>query len=109
MLIVSEDNSIFLTRGDNAEIEITLTKDGQTYDYSNDDVKFGMKRSAFDTDCVLEKEIVDGKLVLTEDDTKDLEFGDYLYDVELRTEVEGEEQVYTPIAAAKFSIGYNVL
>lgn len=116
MLVVDEKNNIMLTRGDSAKFKLTLTdSEGETYDYSNDEVKFGIKRSAFDASCVLEKTVVDGAIELEPADTESMEFGDYLYSVEVRhtveAETEGEEdkiEVYTPIVA-KFSLGYNVL
>ena len=116
MLTVDEKNNVVLTRGDSAKFELTLTdSEGETYDYSNDEVKFGVKRSAFDASCVLEKTVEDGVIELEPADTESMEFGDYLYAVEVRhtveAESEGEEdkvEVYTPIVA-KFSLGYNVL
>lgn len=108
-------NSIFLTRGDSAELTLSLTdSQGSPYDFSGDTVRFGVKRNAFDAECVIEKTVTDGKITFAPEDTESLEFGDYLYDVEVRHTVNaGEEneavQVYTPIAAAKFSLGYNVL
>lgn len=111
MLVVDENNNIKITRGDSAELTIALKDaEGETYDYSEDVVKFGVKRSAFDTSCVIEKTVTDSKVVLTPADTETLEFGDYLYDVEVRHTNESEEvEVYTPISAARFTIGYNVL
>lgn len=116
MLVVDEKNNVTLTRGDSAKFTLTLTdSEGEAYDYSNDVVKFGVKRSAFDASCVLEKTVEDGVITLEPADTEGMEFGDYLYAVEVRhtveAETEGEEdkaEVYTPIVA-RFSLGYNVL
>lgn len=116
MLVVDEKNNVTLTRGDSAKFELTLTDSkGETYDYSNDKVKFGVKRSAFDATCVLEKDVIDGVITLEPADTESMEFGDYLYSVEVQhtieAESEGEEdkiEIYTPIVA-RFSLGYNVL
>lgn len=112
--INSTTNSIMLTRGDSAEITVAFTdSEGNPYDASGDTVKFGVKRSAFDAECVLEKTIENGKITFTPDDTKNMEYGDYLYDVEItHVDDSGEEpvtSVWTPIAAARFSLGYNVL
>ena len=117
MLVVdSESMNIKLTRGDSAKFELTLTdSEGETYDYSNDTVKFGVKRSAFDENCVIEKDVVDGVITLEPADTESMEFGDYLYSIEVRHTVEAESEeeedkveIYTPIVA-RFSLGYNVL
>ncbi len=116
-MLTIDGNKIVLTRGDSAEIELTLTDaQGETYDYSDDTVTFGIKRSVYDKDCVLTKTVENGKISFEPSDTETLEYGDYLYDIEVRHTVEAESeeeedtvQVYTPIAAAKFTLGYNVL
>lgn len=116
MLVVDEKNNVTLTRGDSAKFTLSLTdSEGESYDYSNDEVKFGVKRSAFDASCVLEKDVIDGVITLEPADTESMEFGDYLYSIEVKhtveAESEGEEdkvEIYTPIVA-KFSLGYNVL
>lgn len=107
MLVIDNSNGITLTRGDNAELHLTLTSGGETYDYSNDKVVFGVKRSAFEENLILEKIVdEDGNIVLEHDDTKNLEFGDYLYSIRLETE---DGEVYTPIAGARFSLGFDIV
>lgn len=118
-MFIINGNKITLTRGDTAKITVSFTDEGgDPYDFSDDVVKFGVKRSAYDTECVLEKTIdsATGKFELTPADTKDMEYGDYLYDIEIQHTIEGETEededtveVYTPIAAAKFTLTYNVL
>lgn len=115
MLKINEtDMSIMLTRGDSAEIELTV-KDaqGNTYDYSNDTAKFGIKRSALDKNVLLEKTFDEnGKIYFDPDDTKDMEFGDYLYSVELtNVDESGEEPVTTvnTVIVSTFTLGFNVL
>lgn len=113
MLKVGEHNEVFLTRGDSACLGLSLEDgSGNPYDFSNDSVKFGLKRSAFaNGNCIIEKTFdEEGKIYFSPADTEKLEFGDYVYDVEVR--VTGEDEtvdVYTPIAAAKFTLGFNVL
>lgn len=118
MVKIDEKMGITLTRGDSASFTLTIEDaEEQTYDFSNDVVKFGVKRSPFDKDCILEKTFdEEGKITFTPADTENLEFGDYLYDVEVRhtTEAESEAEedvvdVYTVIAAARFTLGWNVL
>ena len=116
MLTVDEKNNILLTRGDSAKFELALTdSEGEAYDFGGDEVRFGVKRSAFDATCVLEKTVEDGVITLEPADTESMEFGDYLYAVEVRHTVEAESEeeedkieIYTPIVA-RFSLGYNVL
>lgn len=108
MLKIDENMGITLTRGDSAELTLTLTDgSGETYDFSADTVRFGVKRSPLDTgEPVLVKTVENGKITFEPNDTAAMEFGDYRYDVEVVTEAGA---VYTPIAAARFTVGYNVL
>ena len=118
-IIDADSNAIKLTRGDTAKFTVSFTDEGgDPYDISNDVVKFGVKRSPFDSECVLEKTIdsATSKFELTPADTASLEYGDYLYDIEIQHTIEGETEededtieVYTPIAAAKFTLTYNIL
>ena len=110
-LIIDEKNNIFLTRGDNASLSVSLVDEqGDPYDASNDRLYFGVKRSALDASCILEKELEDSVLTLTHDDTAELPFGDYLYSIRLEHENEDEElEYYTPIAAARFSLGFDIV
>ena len=138
MFVIDETtNAIKLTRGDTAKITVSFTDEqGDPYDFSEDTVTFAVKRSAFDAEPVIEKEIDSetGELVLQREDTIGLEFGDYLYTVTIEhtveaesddevdagseaeddseeTESEEEETVveyYTPIVS-KFSLGFNII
>lgn len=116
MLTIDQNNGITLTKGDSAVLELTIQdSEGNTYDYSNDLVEFGVKRSALDkTEPILKKTFEDGKITFTPEDTEAIEgYGDFQYDVQVThtDEVEGEEvdTVYTVIAAARFTLGYNIL
>jgi len=106
-MIIDEQNNIRIVRGDTGEATVSLVdSSGNAYKFSENDVlKFGVKRSAFDSALVIEKTIDTAtcKLVLESADTN-IDFGDYLYDVRLYS----DGKVYTPIAG-KFSVGYNVL
>ena len=112
-MIIDEQNNIKIVRGDTAEITVKLESGGEPYVFTeNDYLKFGVKRSAFDSALVIEKDIPTDtcKLVLDSEDTANLEFGDYLYDVRLYSvdSETGAVSVCTPISG-KFSVGYNVL
>ena len=112
MVKKDEHNGITLTRGDTAVFKIALEDgNGNPYDYSGDTVKFGVKRSAFDTDCVLEKPVNEnGEVVLDPADTASMDFGDYLYSVRLyHSSGESDTDVYTPIASARFSLGFDII
>lgn len=113
-MLTIDGNKIVLTRGDSACIELTIKDaEGNDYDYSGDTVVFGVKRSVNDKECVLTIPVTDNKITFTPEMTKNMQFGDYLYDVQLtHVDDSGEEpvtSVYTVIAAAKFVVGYEVV
>lgn len=89
-----EDNKIKLTRGDTLTAQIALTKNGATYTpVEGDKIMFYLKRNLMDIprsrfiqeEPSIEKEVDIDTLVLTiePDDTKDLRFGEYVYDLEI--------------------------
>ena len=83
--------SITLTRGDTFKAQISITdKDGNPYEIqAGDSVRFAMKKHYTDPDSevLINKQIPTDTLVLVLEpsDTKDLPFGDYVYDIQLTT------------------------
>ena len=110
MLKVDEKMNITVTKGDSAVLELELTSGSETYDYSNDVVKFGVKRSPQDQELVLEKTVEDGKITITPEDYSGMDgYGDFIYAIRVYHENESEEtEVYTPIVA-RFSLGFDVI
>lgn len=101
------DNKIYLSRGDSAVIGIEITDDeGETYTPGvGEMVLFTLKRVTNQCKTLLVKEFIedssDLSVTLTQEDTIDLSFGDYVYDVVL---VSDEGDVYTIIAPSEFKI-----
>lgn len=82
-----EDNEIEIVRGDSAIIDFTLYDvDGNPVDLSDfeGELVFTVKSGVYTKDAVIQKEIVDGVLMLDPGDTEDLSYGKYVYDVQLR-------------------------
>lgn len=89
------DNAITITRGDSGIAEITLTtSDGEQYvPQEGDSIRFAVKSNKFtpkmtefvDAEPLIEKSIpiTDLNLRIHPNDTKDLPFGSYLYDLEI--------------------------
>lgn len=82
--------TITLTRGDTlkANLEI-LDSEGNTYTPSEGDtIRFAMKKSYSDSECLITKVIPNDTLMLSlaPSDTKELPFGSYVYDIELTYE-----------------------
>lgn len=95
MFVINDDNSIYLTRGDIANIDVTAkTEDGEQYTFKVGDVvrfKAFKRRNCTDVvlvkDVVVEEETTVVTVLLRKDETK---FGDFInkptnywYEVEL--------------------------
>ena len=86
MFKIDNSNKITMVRGDTAVFTLTL-KDYVLSD--GDQVKFTVKRNPNESKAYITKtitEFTDGKAIitLTESDTKSMDDGDYLYEVECR-------------------------
>lgn len=83
MLYIDQDNNIKLTRGDTAIIDIEITNaDGEPYIMRNfDSLIFTVKRMYNDSAEVIRKELQTPVLTLTSNDTKNLSFGKYRFDI----------------------------
>lgn len=89
------NNAITITRGDSGIAEITLTTaEGEQYvPQEGDSIRFALKSNKFtpkmtefiDSEPLIEKSIpiTDLNLRIYPNDTKDLPFGSYLYDLEI--------------------------
>lgn len=103
--------SIILTRGDTFKAQITITdKDGNPYEPQlGDTVRFAMKKNYNDPDTqvLIVKDIPIETLILTLEpaDTKDLDFGTYVYDIQLTT---ANGDVDTFIAKASLTLTEEV-
>ena len=82
-----EGNSILITRGDTGIFSLTVRdSNGAVYDYSDDAVRLTVRRNVYAKEPVLQKTIVYGESVaITSSDTASLPYGEYVYDVELKT------------------------
>lgn len=113
MLIVDKKNhTIQLTRGDTARLTVDLDcflEDGtkQPYTMRNDDVlTLSVKRTAKSFKACLQKDVKgSNEIHIKPEDTAALDFGSYVYDVELCT---AEGDVYTVIENKTFKIGVEV-
>lgn len=101
MLYIDDNNNIKLTRGDSASFDLTVKQGEQSYDYSNDLVQFTVKRNTITEDVVIQKTFTSGSISLAPSDTKDLHYGDLVYDVQIIT---SSNDVYTVIGPCKFEL-----
>ena len=102
-------NTIFLTRGDTFKAHLTINyPDGSVYTpKEGDSIRFALKENIEDEECLILRDIpIDTMLlVLYPEDTKELEFGSYVYDVQL-TKANGD--VDTFITASKLKLTAEV-
>ena len=102
-------NTIYLTRGDTFRAILTITyPDGEIYTPSeNDKIRFAMKENVEDEECLILRDIpVDTMmLVIYPEDTKELEFGNYVYDIQLTKE---NGDIDTFITASKLKLTAEV-
>ena len=78
-------NRIQLVRGDTFRAKLTLKdKAGNIYIPSADDeVLFTVKRNALTNQILVQKRVENSEVVLEPSDTENLDFGSYVYDVQV--------------------------
>ena len=106
MLTVDKDNTIHLTRGDTARFAIgsilnTVTKTNYT-PTSEDTVTMTVKKTVLDSAPCVQIIVPGGEVLhIKPEDTKEMAFGKYVYDVQLTT---ADGDVYTIIPPTPFEI-----
>ena len=108
MLNIDNDNNIYLTRGDTCILDIEITdKDGDPYIMTpNDELIFAVRRLAGKGEVLIRKEISVPVITLTTNDTKNLSFGKYKFDIHLYNS--GSHVLDTFIADKIFELGEEV-
>lgn len=112
-----EGTTITLTRGDSFPLQVNIKVNGEAYTpIYGDIVKFKLKRNIMDSkrtryldeQPLIEKQISSDTMVLEliPNDTKNLPFGEYVYDLEITFGATG--RVYTFINNAIFNIAPEV-
>ena len=100
--IDSKTNTIYLTKGDSAEIEVKIYDNSgkQRQIYADDRLTLTVKKSGYDTES-FSVEGVNGVFSILPEHTKSLATGYYCYDVQLNTFT---GKVYTVIPKSNFVI-----
>lgn len=85
-----------IIRGDTKEISVTITKNGEPYVPLGEKVVFTVKKDyEEDSPILIQHDVVNGKVIITHNDTVNLEYGKYVYDVRVyRPDL---SEVQTPI------------
>lgn len=81
-----DNNNISMIRGDSGVFIITITDtNGTPVELTDGDgLTFTLRRTPRSPTIVLQKTITDGTLTINPSDTQDMQFGSYVYDVELK-------------------------
>ena len=104
MLNVFDDGEIQLTRGDTAWLRVNVTNDtGDDYEIQNGDtLTLSLKKRIKDVDVIMSKTVVGTDTFhIKPEDTTELSFGTYVYDVQLTT---SGNDVYTVVPPSTFEI-----
>ena len=107
-MLVITDNEVRLTRGDNADIIVQIKDlNGDTYELQEGDkLLFTMKRNCKTDIIVIQKDITSDQVISIEhDDTKDLDYGTYYFDIQCTL---ADGNVYTVIEPHPFIIEKEV-
>ncbi len=99
---------MMITRGDSGRAKFVLKMNGEVYEMNaGDQINFGVKRAYTDTECLIEKTYTENPFILAvePEDTKPLDFGNYVWDMQLVT-VDGFTK--TLIAKKDFTITEEV-
>lgn len=89
MLTIDSDGTIHLTRGDTARLTVKIHNELYDNEYEiaeNDVLRMTVKKGVNDSNPLVQKTITgSSQFHIEPKDTSDLNFGKYLYDVELTT------------------------
>lgn len=95
-------NDIHITRGDTGRCGLDIKKsDGTDYDVQEGDgVLFTVKASPKDAQFLIQKDIgTSGQIIIDPEDTENLDYGSYFYDVQLTRVADGSvNTIITPSA-----------
>lgn len=103
MLTIDEENHIRLTRGDSAILSLSIEgENGEPYVPTDADlILLTVKHTTREKAVLIQKRLMDGAFRLTPEDTKNLDYWRYVYDVQL---VQENGFTSTVIAPAVFEI-----
>lgn len=79
-----DGNDIYLTRGNTAVIDVTITDGDAPYIWhEGDSIEFAVRRKCDYNNVVLSKRRIEPSFTFIKNDTKDLALGEYIYSITL--------------------------
>lgn len=90
MYEIGRKNKISLTRGDSFYTKVNMVRKSTRQPYEpqeGDEIRFALKKNYEDAECLIEKQIPTDTLILhlEPSDTKTMDYGEYVYDIEITT------------------------
>ena len=77
-----DNKTIKITRGDSGVFTLSVKQGDGDYDYTNDTVKFTVKKNTNTDEILIQKTVqYNSDVTILPEDTKNLPYGDYVYDV----------------------------
>lgn len=105
MLYIKDDGTIRLTRGDTARLTVPIINLVDHSEYvmqAGDALYLTVKKRATDREFLFQKKVVGSNAIhIKPDDTSELSFGKYRYDIQITT---AAGDVYTIVEPAVFEI-----
>lgn len=105
MLNIDNNNNITLTRGDTATLNLEITVNSRSYDYSSDLVQLTVKKSVYTDSIIIQKTFSGSSVTIEPADTDNLDYQTLKYDVQVITQ---SGDVYTVIPPRNFTIAEEV-
>lgn len=79
-----DGNDIYLTRGNTAVIDVTITDGDAPYIWhEGDSIEFAVRRKCDYNNVILSKRRIEPSFTFIKNDTKDLALGEYIYSITL--------------------------
>lgn len=105
--IDNKTNKISITKGDNASLRVNLIDVNKVNRpvFDDDTIVLTVRKNVNDITPTISKTAVNGVISFNPDDTKDLDIGLYVYDIQLTT---FDNKIYTVIPLAYFDIKEEV-
>lgn len=105
-MLTIEDSTIYLTRGDTAYITVNLEYNDGSYEMqTGDTLTLSVKKAVEDTDYALQIITDTNTINILPADTKELEYGKYVYDIQLQT---AAGEIFTVIEKSPFKLQEEV-
>lgn len=92
-----DGNNLYLTRGDTAYLSVSITGSDRVIK----NMILSVKKNIADAEYAFQLTATDNKFIFEPEDTKDLDYGKYVYDIQITTEY---NEIFTIVEKSNFYI-----